>query len=145
MRKFITKDKFITSFTPDMGTIVIDVNVQGVLTSRHQEVFRKEFPITYEKYIKLCMSSNIMPGGVLFFIEKGFDIALLVTQAKAVGIDKDTDEEIDMLTYEAVRELVNSVTIPTMLCSVVNRKHNKLFVNAIDTVGKGLDWYIYGS
>ena len=144
MKSYVKQTPFITGFIQGSGMIVVDVNCQGILVAPHQKVFAHEFPITAKQYIAGCVDDSIVPGTVMYYKERGYDIALIVTCSTLVGSNKDHDEKIKNYTKLAIKELESTTTSENMLCSFINWKKHSIFLDAIATEGKTLDWYIYG-
>jgi ABC-type Fe3+ transport system substrate-binding protein len=137
---------FLENIAPNDGTIVCEANAQGVMElTRHQEKFIKKFPITYKQYIDMVKQETIHPGDVYMFTEDGYEIAIIVTAAAVVGVNKDDLDDVADNTMHCIKDLTELVSHGTMICGAINRKKFSTFKMAVEMYGKQYDWKVYAS
>lgn len=105
MLNFIKDAEFILDNKKTDGILIIDMNSQNIL-SPAGEVFKDNFPKTYNKVVGEFCSGNTLYNKAVTSEERGFKIVVLVGQMCVIGPDKD---EVDDVIYVTSR-LIEKVT-----------------------------------
>lgn len=114
--------ELITEHMPSDGILVIEANLQGVFDlAPHTQRFERAFPITYKAFLKRILEGSVIVGGVLWFTEDNYRIAIIVTAERIFGKYKDDNELMEIYTEEAIDNLLKGAENEVLLMGLVNR------------------------
>ncbi len=89
------------------GVLVLPVNCQGVMElKKEHRRFKWQYPVTYKRYVMMCLKGQPNPGDVKLFKEKDDTIALLFNDLYIFKKDWTKDKS-DLYLKLAIQRLVN--------------------------------------